>query len=234
MRSRLLATVLLTVLVAGTALPAGAQMSLQHTFTLRYWGSRFDFGNPAPATYWYNQPGWGLSYRAGVQAQPWAFSVNYDHLSASGNFWETATMWNANVHYRLGNVPNTQFSVFAGYGAATLADTTGGQGGTTSGFRLGADVRIDLPSPQMSGWYVVGEAAWGPSWKNDFVAFPSFANGNTSEYKIALGREFSNGLAAQVGWRSFNWNIPTSPGCATSPGCQLRWSGWTLELLMHK
>ena len=234
MRYPVFVTLVLLILVAGSALPAGAQMPIRHTFTLRYWGARFDFGNPAPATFAYNQPGWGLSYRADVQNNPWSFSLNYDRLNNTGQFWETASLWNANVHYRFGNLPNAQVSVFAGYGSTTLANTVGGQGGTTSGLRLGADIRFDLQLQQMSGWYIVGEAAYGPSWKNNFAAFPSFANGNTSEYKVALGREFGNGFAAQVGWRNFNWNIPTSPGCATSPGCQLRWSGWTLEFLMRR
>jgi len=234
LRARVLVTVLLIVLVAGLSLPAGAQMPVQHTFTLRYWGSTLDFSNPNTAvSFSYSHPGWGVSYRGDVQAQPWSFSLNYDRLNNTGQFWETASIWNANVHYRLGNIPNGQVSVFAGYGSVNLSNTVGAQGGTGSGVRLGADARFNLQLQQSTGWYVTGEVAWGPSWASNFAAFPSLASGNTSEYKIALGREFSAGVAAQVGWRSITWNIPTSPGC-TDPGCRWRWSGWTLELLMRR
>ncbi|MDQ7844140.1 MAG: hypothetical protein QN141_13795 [Armatimonadota bacterium] len=221
------------VLVASLVTPVGAQMALRHTFTFRYWGSTFSFGNPPPATYQYNQPGWGFSYRGDARNRPWALTFNYDGLSAPGQFWETATMWNINAHRRLPNIPNGQASVFLGYGSATLSNTVGGQGGTSAGFRLGADARVNL-GPSTAGWYVTGEAAWGPSWDNTFAAFPAFANGPTTEYKIALGREFGPNASAQIGWRSFNWSIPTSPGCGTSPGCQLRWSGWTLEVVTRR
>jgi hypothetical protein len=234
LRSRVLAAVALIVLVAGLTPPAGAQMALTHTFTLRYWGSTLDFSNPNTAvTFSYSHPGWGFSYRGDAQTQPWSLSFNYDRLNNTGTFWETASLWNANLHYRFGNVPNTRLSVFAGYGSVHLSNTAGGEEGTGSGFRLGADVRFDLQSQQMTGWYVLGEAAWGPGWSSSVPAFPGLASGNSNEYKIALGKEFPNGFAAQVGWRAFTWNIPTSPGCL-DPGCRWRWSGWTLELLMHR
>jgi hypothetical protein len=222
---------MLVVLLASLSAPTGAQMPLQHTFTLRYWGSQFYFGNPSPAVSWYSQPGWGLSYRGDTVATPWSFSASYDRLSAGGQFWETASLLNANVHYRFGNMPNARFSVFAGYGRMNLSDQTAGEGGTGSGARLGADFLAYLQQP--SGLFATGEFAWGPSWNSSFPLFPSLANGNSSEYKFALGYEFAQGMAAQVGWRSFNWNIPTSPGCA-DPGCQFRWSGWTLEFLMRR
>jgi hypothetical protein len=148
-------------------------------------------------------------------------------------YWETASLLNANVHYRLGNNPNARFSAFAGYGRISLSEQTGGEQGTGSGARLGADVFVNLQAQQVSGLYATGEFAYGPSWSSSFPLFPGLANGNSTEYKIALGYEFAQGMAAQVGWRSFNWNIPTSPGC-TDPGCQFRWSGWTLEFLMRR
>jgi hypothetical protein len=233
LRSRVTTIFMLTLLIGGLSLPASAQMPLQHTFTLRYWGSQFYFGNPSPAVFAYGQPGWGFSYRGDTTTTPWSFSASYDRLSAGGQFWETASLLNANVHYRFGNMPNARFSVFAGYGRMSLSDQVAGQGGTGSGARLGADFLAYLQQQQPTGWYATGEIAWGPSWTNSFPAFPGLANGNSSEYKFALGHEFGQGMAAQVGWRSFNWNIPTSPGCV-DPGCQFRWSGWTLELLMRR
>lgn len=233
LRHRVTTILVLMLLIAAASAPAGAQAPLTHTFSLRYWGSQFYFGNPSPAVSQYGQPGWGLSYRGDMVDTPWSFSASYDRLFAGGQFWETASLFNANVHYRFGNIPNARASVFAGYGRIGLSDQVGGQGGTGSGARLGADFFAYLQPQQLTGWYATGEFAWGPSWASNFAAFPGLANGTTSEYKVALGHEFGQGMAAQVGWRSFNWNIPTSPGCS-SPGCQFRWSGWTLEFLMRR
>jgi hypothetical protein len=224
---------MLVLLLTGLAAPTGAQTPLQHTFTLRYWGSNFSFDNPGLTAFSYNQPGWGLSYRGDAVTMPYSFSANFDRLNAGGMFWETATLWNANVHYRLGTIPNGKFSVFAGYGSVNVSEQTGGQSGTGSGFRLGADFLFNLQAQQLTGFYVTGEVAWGPGWGTNFPVLPGLAGGSSIEYKLALGHDFGQGMAAQVGWRSFSWDIPTSPGCF-SPGCDFRWSGWTLEFLMRR
>lgn len=233
MRSRVIGALMLVLLVAGLSLSAGAQMPVQHDFTLRYWGSPFSFGNPAPATFMYQQPGWGFSYRGNTPATPWSFSASIDQLYASGMYWETASLYNANVRYRVANIPTGQFSLLAGYGGVSLSEQTGGERGTGSGLRVGADFFTYLQGQRPTGWYATGEVTWGPSWVTSFPVFPGLARGNSSEYRFALGHEVSPGMAAQVGWRSFTWTIPTSPGCL-DPGCQFRWSGWTLELVWRR
>jgi hypothetical protein len=42
------------------------------------------------------------------------------------------------------------------------------------------------------------------------------------------------GWGVEVGYRQFRWQIPASPGCATTPGCEYRFDGITGALTFRR
>ncbi len=209
-------------LVLGSIIPASAQF--QSTVDVHYWGTGLQFQNgsgPSPTD---SGSAWGISYRGDALSSPWSVSVRYDSLSVTPSSWpwNSGSLWDVNGHYRFGPDLNKYFGVFVGYGSVNVASTsapanTGGQ----SGARLGAEFLVRQPN----GWFVSGDASYGPSWGGSFTGFPSVASGNVTDFRITGGREFANGASVELGWRSVNWNIPTSPGCLAPNGCTWTFSG---------
>lgn len=218
-------------LVAASSLPAAAQ-NYQTTVQIRYWGAGINFGNPSPPTATNSGSGWGGTLRLDQTARPWSFSARYDSISATISAWpwDSASVWDANVHYRFGVNPTTYLGVFAGYGGVRVNSTpTPGQNGSAAGFRIGAE----FLNRQPTGLYFAGDIAYGPSWSSSFPGFPALAAGNTWDGRVAVGYEFMGGWGVEVGYRQFRWQIPTSPGC-TTPGCEYRFAGITGALTFRR
>jgi hypothetical protein len=143
-------------------------------------------------------------------------------------FWNGATVWDANVHYRIGPSLNSYLGILAGYGGISLNPIDPGHTGSTSGFRIGAEFMVRQPA----GWYFTGEGTYGPSWNSSFPAFPAVAAGNITDLRAAVGYEFSGGWGLEGGWRYVNWAIPNSAGC--TGGCNFQFSGVTAALTFRR
>jgi hypothetical protein len=226
-------TVLIAViaLVAASSLPAAAQ-NYQTTIQIRYWGTNFNFGNPAPPTAANAGSAWGGTLRFDQTNGPWSFSGRYDAISATISAWpwDSGSVWDANVHYRFGVNPGTYLGLFAGYGGISVNSTPApGQNGSGSGFRIGAE----FMNRQPTGLYFTGEIAYGPSWSSSFPGFPGLSSGNTWDGRVAVGYEFMGGWGLEAGYRQVSWRIPTGPGC-TAPGCEYRFNGVTAALTFRR
>ncbi len=220
-------------LVLGSIIPASAQ--LQNTFQLHYWGTgiTFQFGATGPLTD--SGSAWGGSYRGDLLTKPWSVSAHYDSMSftPSNWTWNSGTLWDVNAHYRFGPDLNKYFGVFVGYGGVSITSTGApGNSGNAAGFRIGAE----FLSRQPNGWFFAGDASWGPSWSpSGFTGDPDIgAAGNTYDYRIAVGREFQNGVGVELGWRGFSWNLPTSTPSCPSPGCTWTFSGVILGVTIRR
>jgi hypothetical protein len=230
------ALVMVAALILAPALPAYASSHIQHTFALRSWipGPFFQNGPPPGVT----DPasGLSLSYRADWKPPSHVFlSVNYSSLSVTPTSapWNGVSFFDVNAHYRFGtDLINRYFGIFAGYGSVSVASTIASQVGRGAGFRFGAEFLLRQPVP-CPCWVFTGSAAWGPSWSTSFAAFPMLAAGRTTDYRLAIGRELANGFGFELGWRSYTWMIPTSPGCS-APGCEWRWNGFTLGIFVRR
>ncbi len=216
------------VVVATASMPAAAQ-NYQTTLQIRYWGTGLGAG-AGSITSTDSGSAWGGTLRLDSMGSPYSFSARYDSISVTPtNFPFTRFgLWDANVHYRFGPSLNSYVGVFVGYGGISGQANVPSSVGSTSGFRLGAEVFHRMPN----GWYVTGDAAYGPSWSSNFAAFPAMASGNTADLRAAVGYEFQGGWGLEAGWRYYTWTIPSSSGCPG--GCNFQFSGVTAALTFRR
>lgn len=206
-----------------------SQLQLQHTFTLRYWGTGLQFSD-AGVIAKDSGSAWSFSYRGDVARSPWSVTFNYDTINVTPATWtwNNASIWNINGHYRLGVSGNSSYGVFAGIGSVSVSSSTASTSGSGTGLRLGAEFSTQL----QGGWNVRADASFGPSWSSNFPGFPGMARGTTFDYSILVGTEFQPGLGIELGWKGLTWTVPAGPGCGTQ--CRWQFSGVTLGFVHRR
>lgn len=227
------AAIVIAVVVIALAVapyPAAAQSpQFQYTLKLRYWDPGLSFSIPTASA---RDPssGWGGSLRIDFKNSPWSLSGQYDSQSVSlfNAFWDRATFADVNVHYRSGSNLNSYFGLLAGYGWFSLGSPFAGFSGSASGIRIGGEFLYRQPS----GWYVTGDAAFGPSWSTNVSGLGgALENASVTDLRIAVGYEFKGGLGLEAGWRSYTIQLPFSSLCAS---CQWQFSGVTAALTFRQ
>jgi hypothetical protein len=215
-RTRIMILILaIAWLLTAASRPAAAQSKYQTTFQLRYWGTGADellqyhpdwvvrhliefvqrFGGPGSL---------GGTLRLDSRTSRWSLSGRYDSISMMPitRPWTTGSVWDMNVHHRLGAGLDSYVGLFAGYGGISLGTVSPRSG---SGFRFGGE----FMSRWSSGWYLTGEVALGSSWSTSLSGMVEASPSNSVDYRLAVGREMSGGWGIEASLRRFFWRVPT-------------------------
>lgn len=245
MRRSVAALAVAVVLVLAASVPASAQTQVQ----LRYWSTNVDWGiyryltdaaaqlNGVPSI---NSNLWGFSLRRPFMEGDWAASFNFDtgafgmldyvlpSATQNGSDW-SARFWNINLHRNF-TAGRTALSLFAGWGSAALVMDPYSY--RQSGFRVGADVRVDV----RDGWYATGGLAYGPSGQATYAVAgdgSSTFGARVLEWNAGVGRSFGM-WGLEGGYRVIHWNWDQSFNNATAAALSstegIKWSGWYLGL----
>ncbi len=212
---------LAAALVITASVPASAATWIQ----LRYWPSNIlttDIGNTA------NSGLFGLTLRRDFMGGQWAGSFNFDtggvsNWTGGGGTQLSNRFWNVNLHRNF-PIQSGMASLYVGYGGHNFEDTAFPFYVRVSGFRVGADVKINF----RNNLYVVGDVSFTPRQTGEQLNFNlggvvsvPMSVGN---YRVGLGY-MANAWGAEVGYRWIHLHYDPVIMCGGSTPCGINWTG---------